>query len=182
MTRVSKLRIALTVFAIAALAAALPLAAQGFGPGRGQAGGPGFGPGPGDGAAAGALGPGPGPGLHLGRLASYLELTDEQIASAKTIFDDARTAAQPIHQAQMDLRDQLATLLDSENPDPTEVGNLVLELHANRESVKAIFDAAIEDFKALLTADQLAKFEKLQDIRRHFGAPGLPGDEGGPAA
>ena len=183
MPRLSKLRIAFILFAIVALATALPLAAQGpgGGPGRGPGGGPGFGQGPGPGDQPAMGGMHGAPGFRLGRLAAYLELTDEQIAAAKTIFEDARAAAQPIHEAQRALHEELGALLDGDSPDPTEVGNLVLEIHANREQVKAIHDAAFEDFKALLTAEQLAKLEKLQDVRRHFGAPGLPGDDGEPA-
>jgi Spy/CpxP family protein refolding chaperone len=196
MTRHSKLRIAFIVIAVAALAAAVPLAAQGPGSGPGQGPGPaaGFGPGPGfgagpGGACAGAgLGAGPGqqrayghhggPGHRFGRLARYLELTDEQLAAAQAIFEAAREESAAVREAQRTLHEELAALLDGDDPDPAAVGELVLALHDNRAAVKAVHDAAFEDFKALLTAEQLAKLEKLQEVRRHFGAPAIVEDDG----
>jgi Spy/CpxP family protein refolding chaperone len=165
----SMLRAALVLFAVVALAAAVPVAAQG-GPGGGRHGGPGPGPG-GDQAFGAHRG---GHGFHLGRFARFLDLTDEQIEAARAIFDAARDETAPVREAQRALHAELKALLDSASPDAAAVGELVLSLHANRQQVQAIHEAAFEDFKALLTAEQLAKLERLREVRRHFGAPRGP--------
>ncbi len=167
----SMLRVALVLLAVAALAAAVPVAAQG-GPGGGRHGGPGPGPGPGGDHAFGAHRGGH--GFHPGRFARFLDHTAEQVEAARAIFDAAREETKPVREAQRALHDELKALLDTDSPDATAVGELVLSLHADRGQVKAIHEAAFEEFKALLTAEQLAKLERLREVRRHFGAPRGP--------
>lgn len=155
--------------ALVFLLAAAPLAlAQGpngpgpnNGPGPGDGQGPGFGPGPGAQAA--------GLGVPLRRLATWLELTEEQIARAEAIFSAAREAAVPIRDAQKALHAEMRTLLDSDAPDAAAVGAVVLELHANRAELRALREAAFADLEALLTAEQLEKLEQLKELRNHFG-------------
>lgn len=154
----------LPLLTLVLLLAAAPLAlAQPFGPGGGPGGPGGPGGGPGDGADA------PGLGLHLHRLAAFLDLTDAQITQAQAIFEAARDAAKPLRETQMALHEELRALLESDAPDATAVGELVLELHANRKQIGTIHEAAWTDFKALLTAEQLDKLEQLGEVRRHFG-------------
>lgn len=151
----------LPLFALVLLLAAAPLAlAQGpGGPGGGHGPGPGAGPGPDHG----------GFGVPLNRLAAYLRLSDEQIAEAQEIFTAAREAAAPIRETQKALHEELRALLDGENPDPTAVGEVVLDLHANRQELRTLRQAAFADFEALLTAEQLEKLERLKEMRNHFG-------------
>lgn len=172
MTRKHSLPRILTVLAAAlCLAAALPLMAQG--PGFG----PGHGPGPGAGPGA-AFGPADGQGPHLGRLAGWLELTDEQIEAARALFETVRTEAEPLRDEQKALRDELRTVLEADAPDATEVGTLVLALHDNRQEIRGLREAAWADFEALLTPEQLEKLEQLQAVRQHFGRRG-PGRAAG---
>lgn len=167
-------RILLALLAALLVTAAVPALAQGpFGGGPGH--GPGAGVGPGPGAAAGPAA-GPTNGRGFARLADYLELTDEQIAAAQEIFEANRDAAEPLRDEHLALREELMALLDGDAPDPQAVGELAIALHDGRETLRGLREDAWDDFKALLTADQLDKLEELGEVRRHFG----PGPGGGP--
>jgi Spy/CpxP family protein refolding chaperone len=146
------------------LAAPPPLAAHGpghpprpDGPQAGPAGGPG--------------GAGPLHGLPLRRLAVYLDLSDEQVAAAEQIFDDARTAIQPLAAEARDLAGQLRDALGADDPDPTAVGQLAVALHGVRGEIRAIRQTAEADFVALLTERQRFRLDALRDARRIFGRP-----------
>lgn len=156
----------------------------GYLPGGGF-GGPGF-----FGGAAQGEGEGDGGGLHrlpLRRLAYFLDLTEAQITEAQAIFEAARTAAEPLRTARRDLAGQLREALDAAEPDPAAVGALTIALHDNGEALRALLQGAIEDFEAILTPEQLERFEVLRDARRVFGrrhhrgpdGPGPGGPRGG---
>jgi len=149
----------LSLFAALCLLATLGAFAQpGNGPGRG----------PGNGQGAG-MGPGDHPGQHFGRLARYLELTDEQLAAAKTLFADTREQTMPFHDDVQTLREELGTLLDEASPDAAAVGELVIEIHGIHEQIRDLRDAAWDAFKALLTPEQLDKLEQLKAMRDELG-------------
>lgn len=172
-------------FAFALLAALIltPLAvAQPPGP----HGGPGF-EGPGD-------GPGIGPGHHgrrgpdrlhdLGFLARFLELTDEQIEQARALFEGTRELTQPIREDLRATHQELRDLLGTEAPDATQVGTLVLDIHDLRGQLRETREALLEDFRALLTPEQIEKLETLKDAREarrpHRRDRGLGPDGPGP--
>ena len=177
------------ILALAALVLVPALALAG--PGRSGAGRDGgfglgegfFGAGP---FAAGAEGEGPGGGFPpLPRLAFFLDLTEAQVAQAQGIFEAAQAEIQPLREAQRALLEQLRAALEPAEPDPAAVGALVIDLHANREAIRAVLEGAIDDFEAILTPEQLERFEILREARRVFGrhgrSPGGPGP-GAPAA
>jgi Spy/CpxP family protein refolding chaperone len=171
--RRTRLGVSLTAaLAVLVLAPALALA----GPGRSGAGRDGgfglgegvFGPGP---FAAGAEGEGPGGGLPpLPRLAFFLDLTADQVTQAQAIFDAAQAEIQPLREAQRPLSEQLRAALDAAEPDPAAVGALVIDLHANRQAIHAVLEGALDEFEAILTPEQLERFEVLRDARRAFGS------------
>jgi len=165
----------LALFAALCLLATLGAFAQ-------LANGPGHGPGrgPGNGQGAG-FGQGDHHAQHFGRLARYLELTDEQIADAKAIFEDTKTQAMPLHDDVQALREELGTLLDEASPDAAAVGELVIEIHGIHEQIRDLREAAWDAFKALLTAEQLDKLEQLQAMREELGM-GQQGAGPGPGA
>jgi Spy/CpxP family protein refolding chaperone len=175
--RRARLHVTLTLaLAALVLVPALALAGPGpSGPGRSGAGRDGglglgegvFGPGP---FAAGAAGEGPGGGLPpLHRLAFFLDLTADQVTQAQAIFDAAQAEIEPLREAQRPLFEQLRAALDAAEPDPAAVGALVIDLHANRQAIHAVLEGALDEFEAILTPEQLERFEVLRDARRAFG-------------
>jgi Spy/CpxP family protein refolding chaperone len=101
-------------------------------------------------------------GMHiLQHLSSRLNLTAEQQASAKQLFQDFHAKAAPVHQAQLALRGQLKAALAAPNPDPAAVGQIVISMHQNRQQLKPALAASVQQFEALLNPDQLAKFKEI---------------------
>ncbi len=119
-------------------------------------------------------GPG-GPGGHEDFLARALDLTDAQKAAVKTLHEAVEAKAEPLMAQRRTQMDEIRTLLDGVNPDATEIGRKVIASHATGEQIKALHDEALTKISALLTAEQLEKFKKFQEMRRGpegFGPPG----------
>lgn len=169
----------LAVFSIAALTLAGGMAwAQS--PGNGPQGpAPGIGPG----------GPGGGFGLfaeagrhgRMGRRAFFgrhliraLDLSEEQIEQARQIRESTREEVQPLAEASRALRQELRTALESESPSAEAVGSIVISLHQNRQQVHDLHQQALTDFEAILTPEQLERFQELKERRqeRRFGPRG----------
>jgi Spy/CpxP family protein refolding chaperone len=187
--RRTRLRVAPTLALVLLLAPALALAA---GPGRAGLGRDGglplgegvFGP---DFFGAGAEGEAGGP-PPFRRLAFFLDLTEAQVSQAQAIFEAARAEAQPLREQRRTLLEQLRAALDAAEPDPAAVGALVIDLDANRQALRAVHEGALDDFEAILTPEQLERFEVLREARRVFGrhgrhgrGPGAPGPGAPPA-
>jgi Spy/CpxP family protein refolding chaperone len=119
-------------------------------------------------------GPG-GPGGHEDFLARALDLTDAQKAAVKTLHDAVEVKAEPLKEQHRGQMKEIRILLDGVNPDATEIGRKVIASHATGEQIKALHDEAMAKISALLTAGQLEKFKKLQEMhhgREGFGPPG----------
>lgn len=147
---------------LTAALAALPLLAQP--PGRG----PGPGAGPGMGAPDGGLlrgGPG---GFPLRGLAAFLDLTDQQIEDARALLEDLAAEVRPQAEKARGVRRDLHALLETDGADLAEVGALVVELHGIRDEMRTARDGFAAAFSALLTPDQLERWEVLKDARGHF--------------
>lgn len=154
----------LTLAAILILATGLVAMA---GPGRGTCadcpmGGPGFGP-P-DGAMTGAMAD-----HRAERLTDALDLTADQQAAWKTQREELRTTVQPLMEQSQELRKQLRDSLDAGTTDAQAVGDLVLSTHAIGQQIREAHDAAQAAFRALLTTEQQATFDKLQERRSEMG-------------
>ena len=95
-------------------------------------------------------------------LAGYLGLTDAQKAQAKTILDNAKTAAQPIRTQMKAARAALEAAVVAGQPvdaPAAAVGTLFGQLAAVRAN-------AWEQFRAILTPGQLTK---LSEFRARIG-------------
>jgi len=99
-------------------------------------------------------------------LAQYLNLTQEQVDAWMVLLEDLRTATLPLHQAIQDKSAELQALLESESPDPAAVGALVLEIQQLKEEIRLLEEAYRDGFVALLTPEQLGKFNELLQAER----------------
>lgn len=111
---------------------------------------------------------GPFAGHRWEALVEVLELSPEQQAQAQALREDLRATAEPLIEELRTARDDLRDLLESEAPDPTTVGEMVLSAHALRQELRAAHQAHIDELAALLTPEQLERFETLQAAREHF--------------
>jgi len=148
-------------------------------------GGPGFGAGDGPGSGARHGG---GPGDGIGRFLpppGYLDLSDEQIEAAQGILEVARAEIEPLREEGRTNREELHALLETENPDPTTVGELMIAGRDLRHEIRDVLEGYVAEFEALLTPEQLEKWENWQELRgkRHHrrgrGGPGFGGPPGG---
>jgi len=139
----------------AALLGASGAAAQPFGPGEG-------GPGP-----RGFRGPG-----------RILDLTEEQQVAAREIFEQRRPQMEALHEDLRENRKALRDSLESGDPDPTLVGELVIEGHALRERGRALREESKKALEAILDDEQKGKLETLEAARELLGPGGRRGTMG----
>jgi len=137
------------------------------------AGGPGVGP---DGAF-GPAGHPDGPGKFLlPRIAEYLDLTDAQIDQAKALLEEMKTQGEPLREEAEAVRTELQGLLGGDSPDPAAVGTRVIRLHELAEEGRALRETFEGSFAAILTPDQLERWELARGLRGLFGhGPGRGG-------
>ena len=105
----------------------------------------------------------------LRALAKALALTKDQVAATKEIYKDLRSTVEPLREQIEPLREQLETLLDGDNPAPGQVGQVVIDIDGLRDDIQAAREDANGDFQALLTAEQLQKYQDFQAHCRPAG-------------
>lgn len=112
-------------------------------------------------------------------LASVLNLTDAQKASAKQLHADLMAKAQPLMTKMRQQHEELKTLLSGTNPDATEIGQKVIAAHDTRNQLKALHEDFANRFSALLNADQKAKFQEMRQRFEHGpgATPGQPAED-----
>ncbi len=122
---------------------------------------------------------GRGPGRGLFPPPGYLDLSDEQIEAAEAIRESVRAEMGAVRDETGTLREALKAMLEGDDPDAAGVGQLVIELHGLRQQTRTILEDAGSQFAALLTAEQLEKWENFKELRkgrrgpgRHRGHPG----------
>ena len=96
-------------------------------------------------------------------LARYLKLTPAQITAAQRLAADLKTVVEPLRQTQKTLRETLRADLDAASPNACTVGTDLLALRDNREKIKAALQDFDGKFSALLTPEQLARYEALKE-------------------
>ncbi|MCX7895252.1 MAG: periplasmic heavy metal sensor [Thermoanaerobaculum sp.] len=100
-------------------------------------------------------------------LVRYLGLTPEQVTQWEQLWTTLRETLAPLHSQINTLQEQLRQLLGQNNPDPTLVGRLMLQLRTLHGQVEAAWTAYRTGFEALLTPEQLAKLRLLRGVADH---------------
>ena len=108
-------------------------------------------------------------GIDPRRMAEYLQLTDAQKSSARTLFQKQRETVRPIFEQQRNLREQLESMLDDANASDASLGEIVKQIHANRRSLESAREQGKASFEALLDANQKAKLEQLESVMQGLG-------------
>jgi Spy/CpxP family protein refolding chaperone len=103
--------------------------------------------------------------LHNPRLlARYLHLTPDQATATQKLAADLKTTLDPLRQQEQTLRDAFEAAVSAANANPCDVGQAALAVHANQVKIKAALDDFDMKFSALLTPDQLARYEALKAL------------------
>ncbi len=133
-------------------------------------------------AAQGFGGRGGGSLVPSQRLLERLGITDPmQLALINQLAEDGKAALVALQEEQKEFRQQLRTLLESEDPDPTEVGNTVIWARDVGADIRAVREGIRADFEASLTTDQLTAWEEFNSNRhsRRGSRRGFRGDREG---
>jgi anion-transporting ArsA/GET3 family ATPase len=108
--------------------------------------------------------------LHNPRaLARYLKLTPEQVTTMQSLLKELNATVKPLAEAQKPLREAYYDELEETNPSACDVGQAAIALHENREKIKDAFEVFDQKFSAILTPEQLAKYEALKAAARLLG-------------
>jgi Spy/CpxP family protein refolding chaperone len=106
-------------------------------------------------------------------LARYLRLTPAQVAAARPLYETLNAAVRPLRETQRGLREAFYAELEEDNANACDVGQAALDLHANKDQIRAARQVFDDAFSALLTPEQLARYEALKELLR----PGADDDE-----
>lgn len=115
---------------------------------------------------------GRGPGRGMFPPPGYLDLSEEQIEAAEAIRESVRAEMGVVRGETRTLREALREMLEGDDPNAAEVGALVIELHGLKTQSRAILEDAESRFAAILTAEQLEKWENFKELRKGRRGPG----------
>ncbi len=133
-------------------------------------------------AAQGFGGRGGGSQVPSQRLLERLGITDPvQLEGINQLVEDGKAALGILREEQKEFRQQLRTLLESEDPDPAEVGNKVIWARDVGADIRTVREGIRAEFEANLTADQLTAWEEFNSNRqrRRGSHRGFRGDREG---
>jgi len=99
-------------------------------------------------------------------LARYLKLTPAQVETTKQLAKTLHDTTKPLYQQIEPLAEQRRGQLDEANPDACAVGETVVRIDALRDQIQGAREDFDEAFSAILTPEQLAKYEALKDAVR----------------
>ncbi len=120
-----------------------------------------------------------GPGGHgpnmLEHVASALNLTAAQKATAMQLHGDLQAKAAPLMQQSKQQWSEIHTLLEGSSPDPTDLGQKLIAAHATQVQLKALHDDFVTKLGAILTPDQKAKLTQMEQLHQQMEANGPPG-------
>jgi Spy/CpxP family protein refolding chaperone len=124
-------------------------------------------------------------GRNLDALVEFLNLTEDQVAAIHENNKAMRQEARAIMQAARDGRSGVRDELNQENPNPTIVGQAMVDAKETREAIKAKREEYRASALEILDDDQRAKLAALQEAmalaptaRQAVGANLLEGPEG----
>ena len=107
---------------------------------------------------------------HPAVLVRQLHLTAEQATATRALIQTARTALRPIRTSNQALNRQIQEAFQPASPDACAIGALVVQRHGNYDDIEAVLTTFDASFSALLTPDQLAKYDALKAVVRNGGA------------
>jgi Spy/CpxP family protein refolding chaperone len=104
-----------------------------------------------------------------GVLVQALKLTRSQADTLKGLIQTLQNTVKPLATANSALDQQIRTALGSPAPDNCAIGKLVVTRHQNELAIAAAFAKFDKDFSAILTPEQLAKYQRLKNLLNHSG-------------
>lgn len=96
-------------------------------------------------------------------LVRALTLSTAQTATLRTLATATRTAIRPIGEEIKTLSEQIRDGLNATSPDACALGALLVTRHDKSEDVEDLLQDFDDDFSAILTPEQLVKYDALKD-------------------
>jgi hypothetical protein len=106
-------------------------------------------------------------------VAAFLQLTEEQVVAWDVIYQIHRDAEQPLKEDIRAVQAEIDALFEAGDPDPAELGELVIE---RRDLVEALLEVHViyhEDFVALLDESQVRRLRfiaRADDVQKFIPA------------
>jgi hypothetical protein len=111
--------------------------------------------------------PGPPPEVAL---KDALGLSDEQVAGLKALLDARRQSAEALMSRLRDAEKALADGLKAANPDPTQLGTLLIQIHGVHTKLEQGPETLRTGFRKLLTTAQQQKVDQINAPRTSLQA------------
>jgi hypothetical protein len=92
-------------------------------------------------------------------VASFLGLTPGQVEEMGALLTQVLPSLETLGQQSADVQQQLELLLSQTNPDPAQIGKLVLQLHVLQLEAAQVVEGFHNAFAGLLTQEQKQKLE-----------------------
>jgi len=102
---------------------------------------------------------------QMARLKRFLALTDTQVNDIGALLRKHREAAFPLRQDLRARNHELQNALDTAEPNPNTVGQLVIARNGLSKQLRALDVKLRSDIVAALTPEQKQKFEQMKDRR-----------------
>jgi Spy/CpxP family protein refolding chaperone len=107
---------------------------------------------------------------HMAYMTKALNLTADQQAAVKKLHTDLMAKAQPLMAQHHQQKAELKTLMGGVNPSSDEIGQKTLAANNTEQQLKALHEDFKTKFAALLTPDQQAKLQQME--QQHHGHGG----------
>ena len=101
-----------------------------------------------------------------GEVIRFLALTPEQVTEWDGLLTTRHDALVPLREQLRAVEEQLRGLLEQPSPDPTAVGNLVLQGKGLKDQIETANKAYLDGFEGMLGAEQNAKLHFLRRAER----------------
>jgi len=106
---------------------------------------------------------------HDAMLVKALSLTPDQQAALTKLHQDQAAQVQTLMAQHRQQMQEIKALLDGGSADAADIGQRTIDAHATGQQLKALHDDFTAKFTALLTPDQLTKFQQLQAMHPGHG-------------
>jgi len=101
-------------------------------------------------------------------LARYLKLTPAQVATYRQLRGELEAKLKPLRAEQRDLYQDLREALEAASPNACSIGEIQIDIYENGEQMREALEDFDTAFSAILTPEQLARYEALKELARHF--------------
>lgn len=96
----------------------------------------------------------------------FLDLDTPQVDTFVTLLEQRDLSATPIREDLEAVEEAIRAEIESDEPDSTALGELVLERHALREDLAGVHRTFVDGFVAMLTDDQADRLGLVRAARR----------------